>query len=78
MLKLVKNVFDQTYYYTFLFPYEAAGQMCPEDVKMIGKWNYLKHVHPKDDMTDLGRHELRSLGSRLRETFPEVLKIDPE
>ena len=54
------------------------GFLCQHDLEEIANWEYSEHVHPQDDMTDLGRHELLSLGERLRETFPEALKVDPD
>ena len=55
----------------------GRGQMCDRDIQTLGEWDYNKHVHAQDNMTELGIHELRSLGKRLRDTFPEALKVDP-
>ncbi|CAB0036380.1 unnamed protein product [Trichogramma brassicae] len=58
----------------------GAGHLCSEDVEKIRSWRFTAHIRPhdSDDMTELGHYEMSSLGTRLKNFFPEIFDVDPE
>ncbi|XP_014235128.1 multiple inositol polyphosphate phosphatase 1-like [Trichogramma pretiosum] len=58
----------------------GAGHLCSEDVEKIRSWRFTAHIRPhdSDDMTELGHYEMSSLGTRLKNFFPEIFDVDPD